>query len=68
MGTWGTRLYDDDVALDVKETYQMKLEEGKNKEQALNEILTEFDWAMDDEIDSEIFWIALADTLLTSNN
>ena len=68
MGTWGTRLYDDDVALDVKETYQMKLEEGKNKEQALNEILTEFDWAMDDEIDSEIFWIALADTLLTNNN
>ncbi len=68
MGTWGTRLYDDDIALDVKETYQMKIEEGKNKEETLNEMLTEFNWAMDDEIDSEIFWIALADTLLTNNN
>ena len=35
MGTWGTRLYDDDIALDVKETYQMKIEEGKNKEENL---------------------------------
>ena len=39
MGTWGAKLYQDDLALDIKEDYIEKLKSGKTNEQALNEML-----------------------------
>ncbi len=39
MGVWGAGLYQDDVALDIKEQYVEVLREGKNKEEASLEVI-----------------------------
>lgn len=59
MGTWGVKLFDDDVALDVKDMYFDKLKRGLTNEEIYEifkkEYLSEF------EDDNAISWFALAD-------
>jgi len=66
MGAWGVKLYDDDLALDVRDEYKKLLEENE-KNQYTNEELTEkmteeFIDALDFEEDAAVFWLALADS------
>lgn len=60
MGTWGVKLYDDDVALDVKEEYLKLLKKRKNNKEATAELIS--NWDTDNIDDCSVFWIALADT------
>lgn len=62
MGAWGSGLYSDDVAEDIRGMYADKLHRGKNGDQASKEMIAEFEWAWDDEDDAPAFWFALADT------
>lgn len=41
MGTWGTNLYENDLALDLKEEYIEKLKKGIENKEALEQIKQE---------------------------
>ena len=62
MGAWGANLYQDDVALDVKDEYKDNLRRGKTNEEAMQEILDKYQELLEDEEDRGVFWLALADT------
>lgn len=60
MGAWGTKIFQSDVALDVKEEYKGELLRGNSDEaalQAVKESCLDFVSDMDDQYD---FWFALA--------
>ena len=61
MGTWGTSLYDNDLAADVRDDNLDKLRRGLTNEQATNE-LTQANSDNDDPDEEVLFWLALADT------
>jgi len=62
MGTWRTKLYEDDVALDVKDMYTEDLRKGKDNETVTAELIKKWGDSVDDVDDGPIFWFALADT------
>ena len=63
MGAWGPGLYQDDIALDVKDEYIKLLKLGKSNEEAYNEMLKNNAWIADiEEEETPMFWFALADT------
>ena len=62
MGAWGANLYQDDVALDVKDEYKDNLRKGKTNEEAMQEIIDKYQELLEDEEDRGVFWLALADT------
>ena len=62
MGAWGANLYQDDVALDVKDEYKDNLRRGKTNEETMQEIIDKYQELLEDEEDRGVFWLALADT------
>jgi sirohydrochlorin ferrochelatase len=60
MGAWGTGPFDDDVASDVRSTFENELEGGASVAYATTVVLREWSEAMDDEEDGPIVWLALA--------
>lgn len=62
MGAWGANLYQDDVALDVKDEYKDNLRKGKTNEETMQEIIDKYQELLEDEEDRGVFWLALADT------
>lgn len=62
MGAWGANLYQDDVALDVKDEYKDNLRKGKTNEETMQEIVDKYQELLEDEEDRGVFWLALADT------
>lgn len=60
MGTWGTGIFQNDVADDVKTDYINKLKMGKSDEDALSEIISENSDFLNDPEDSLDFWFSLA--------
>lgn len=62
MGTWGTGLYSDDTACDVREDYRDHLGEGLSGERATDRVLAEWADQLEDADVGPVFWLALADT------
>lgn len=60
MGTWGVGLFQNDVALEVKDTYVKKLQVGKSNEEAFNETFSELNEMTVDSDDKIDLWFALA--------
>ena len=63
MGAWGVKIYQDDVAEDVRDEYKEILKKGLNGQEALEEIIGSFIEEIEDIDDGPVFWIALADTM-----
>ena len=63
MGTWSTGLYQNDMSSDVKDDYIGKLKAGKDDETALREILSEYQYELEDIDCKYDIYLALADTL-----
>ncbi len=63
MGIWGPKLYEDDMANDIKEEYESLLKEGKTKKEALENILLEYKEESEDTDEKPVFWMVLADVL-----
>ena len=63
MGAWGTGIYSNDVAEDVKDTYIGLLKSGKSDDEALNDLISDFNDEIDDEEDTLDFYFALADVM-----
>lgn len=65
MGTWGINLYDDDVALDTKDSYLAMLHENSSTyddAEITKRFIDQNAAYVNDPDDSPIFWMALADT------
>ena len=60
MGTWGSGIFDDDVALDVRGLFEDKIGEGASIEDATQAVLQEFDAALEDMDDGPVIYLALA--------
>ena len=62
MGTWGTKLYQDDITSDVREYYQKVIKETNNGASVTDKLLKAFSSELDDRDDAPLVWFALADT------
>lgn len=62
MGAWGPRLYQDDIAEDVRDYYKDQLHRGKSGTEITQELLKQNEYALSDPDDAPVFWFALADT------
>ena len=61
MGAWGPKLYQDDIAQDVRDTYKDRLRRGKTTKEITEELIEEYSGEIEDIDDGPIFWFALAD-------
>lgn len=62
MGAWGTSLYANDSASDIRGNYIDKLRRGKTNEEATKELIEAARDLMGDAEEEPLFWFALADT------
>lgn len=62
MGAWGYKLYEDDVACDVRDYYKDCLRELKESDLSETKTLAYFEDELNDSYDSSIVWFALAET------
>lgn len=62
MGAWGTSLYANDSASDIRGDYVDKLRRGKTNEEATKELINANLDIMGDAEEEPLFWFALADT------
>lgn len=62
MGTWGLKIYQDDIAEDVKFYYMDQLHRGKTGEIITQELIKQYRAEIADSDDAPVFWFALADT------
>lgn len=61
MGAWGTSLYANDLASDIRGDYLDKLKRGKTNEEATKELI-DANTNIGDVEEESLFWFALADT------
>ncbi|MGI6745880.1 MAG: hypothetical protein ACOX45_07055 [Acutalibacteraceae bacterium] len=62
MGAWGPKLYQDDIAQEVRDYYKDQLHRGKTGEEITQELIKQNEYAISDIDDAPTFWFALADT------
>lgn len=60
MGTWGTGVFDDDVAQDVQRLFEASLASGQSVASAARRIVDDPPWPLDDEEDAAVTYLALA--------
>jgi hypothetical protein len=65
MGTWGTGLYSDDTACDVRNDYKDILGEGMAEPEATERLIEQWKDALSDPDSASVFWLALADVQWT---
>ena len=64
MGAWGTGLYQDDMALDIRDTVKDELKLGTPLNKIMTQLKVNYDIGEFENNDEEsIFWCVLADTL-----
>lgn len=62
MGAWGPKLYQDDIAVMIKDYYKDQLRRGKSECAITQELMKQNEYILEDCDDAPIFWFALADT------
>lgn len=62
MGAWGPKLYQDDMAGEVRDYYKDQLHRGKTGKEVTQELIEQNEYAISDPDDAPVFWFALADT------
>ncbi|MHB1107665.1 MAG: hypothetical protein ACYCZ2_15015 [Lutibacter sp.] len=62
MGTWGTAIFSDDLASDIKLEFRNKIGFGKNSIEATEELLKDYSEEINDYDESSVFWLSLAST------
>src|SRR5262245_3734214 len=61
MGTWGTGLYSDDLAADLRTDSRDCIGEGLSAAAAVDRLMAEYASSIDDPDEGTVFWLALAD-------
>jgi hypothetical protein len=65
VGAWGTGIFDDDLAADLRDEWQEAVEGGSSPTEATSALVAGLGSEVaDDEDDGPVFWIALAALLL----
>jgi hypothetical protein len=62
MGAWGTGVFNDDLALDLKEEYQDLVAEGLSGPEATRLLMESWERELDDPDVAMVFWLSLAAT------
>src|SRR5579859_7734045 len=62
MGAWGTAIFSDDLAADVRVEFKKLIGDGLSTEEATRKVCEEYASSVDDEDERSIFWLALAAT------
>jgi hypothetical protein len=62
MGAWGTALFSDDTACDVRDSYVDLVGDGLTGPEATKAVLREWSASLSDPDESPVFWLALAAT------
>ena len=62
MGVWGTGLYSNDTACDIRDEYKDLLRRGKNSKEATETVIKLNEDCFGDVEEEPLFWFALADT------
>ncbi len=62
MGFWGNGLYDNDTALDIKDTVEDMLRDKKDINVITDSLISEYKSLMGDFDEESAFWFSLADT------
>ena len=62
MGTWGTALFSDDTAADIRDTYRDFIGDGLSGQQGTDALLREWGDQLRDPDVGPVFWLALAAT------
>ncbi len=60
MGSWGTGIFSDDVACDVRCQFRDLLGQGKSAAETTRTVLRDWQPALNDEEDGPVVWLALA--------
>ena len=60
MGTWGTSIFSDDFAADIRGEFRDKIGNGKSPELATSELISDYAEDLSDPDEACIFWLALA--------
>ena len=61
MGAWGTSIFSDDLAMDIRREYSVLLSVGKSSEEAEKMLIKYFSSIMNcNDPDEDVFWFALA--------
>lgn len=68
MGTWGTGIMDDDLALDIKAEFEDALNEGFDVPRATSKIFEAFGDLSEDEDEGPILYLVLAQLQLEKNH
>ena len=63
MGTWGPKLYEDDLAEDIKNEYEELLEKGKNNRDAIEDIYQIYKEEIEDPDEKSVKEIELGENL-----
>jgi hypothetical protein len=62
MGAWGTAIFSDDAARDVRDSYLDLLGDGLSGPETTKKLLVEWAAALQDPAQAPVFWLALAST------
>jgi hypothetical protein len=62
MGVWGTAIFSDDTARDVREDYRDHLGDGLGGPEATKRLLKDWSSSLKDPDEAPVFWLALAAT------
>ncbi len=60
MGAWGTALFSDDLAADLRGEFRDLIGDGCNATQAVEKLKAEYPESLDDPDESPVFWLAIA--------
>jgi hypothetical protein len=62
VGTWGTDIFSDDLASDIRTRYRDLVGDGFSGQQATEILLSEYGEVLSDPDGAPVFWLALAAT------
>ena len=62
MGTFGTAIFSDDFACDIRDEFKEFIGNGMTPEQATTKLTNEYSEALKDDDENSVFWLSLAAT------
>jgi hypothetical protein len=62
MGAWGTAIFSDDLAADIKGDFRDLIGDGLSGLEAVERLTAEYSEALEDDDEAAVFWLALAAT------
>ena len=60
MGTWGTAIFSDDLASDIRNDYIALLQKDTTNEDATDQLMRKYQQSIGDADEGPVFWLALA--------